>query len=82
MLNTSTSLVSEMIGQDDQASAVVFASLNIIESFANGYVVFFIMSYSLNDDPYYLKIVIGIMPILSCCGAYLISWWRFRNQSL
>jgi MFS family permease len=79
MLNTSTSLVSEMIGQDDHASAVVFASLNIVESFANGGVVFVIMSYSLNDDPGCLKFVIAIIPIMACIGAYIISYLRFKN---
>lgn len=79
MLNTSTSLVSEMIGQDDHASAVVFASLNIVESFSNGGVVFVIMSYSLNDDPEWLKFVIGVLPFLSCMGAYIISYFRFKN---
>ena len=81
MLNASTSLVSEMIGQDDDASAIVFACLNIVESFSNGYVVFFIMSNSLQAHEYSLKIIIGIMPIFCACGAYLISWWRFRNAA-
>lgn len=82
MLNTSTSLVSEMIGQDDEASAIVFASLNIVESFANGGVVFIIMSYSLNDSPAHLKFVIGVMPVLSATGAYIISYLRFHNKSV
>ena len=81
MLNASTSLVSEMIGQDDEASAIVFACLNIVESFSNGYVVFFIMSNNLQAHESSLKLIIGIAPILSACGAYVISWYRFRNSA-
>lgn len=81
MQNTSTSLVSEMIGHDDNSSAVVFASLNIIESFANGSVVYVIMAYSMNDSPTSLKFVIGILPLISAFGAYIISWARFRNAA-
>jgi hypothetical protein len=50
MMNTSTSLVSEMIGHDDQSSAIVYASFNIIESFSNGSVVFIINAYELTKD--------------------------------
>jgi hypothetical protein len=64
MLNTSTSLISEMIGQDDESSAVVFATFNIIESFSVGGTVFFIMAYSLVDHTDSLKLIIAIVPIV------------------
>jgi MFS family permease len=44
MMNSSVSLVSEMIGQDDEASAIVFACFNIVESFSVGGVAFIIMA--------------------------------------
>ena len=47
MLNTSSCLISDMIGQDDEASAVVFATLNILESFSVGGVAFFVMDSGL-----------------------------------
>jgi hypothetical protein len=81
MQNASTSLVSEMIGQDDNSSAVVFASLNIVESFSNGGVVYVIMAYSMNDSPAALKFVIAVLPLLSAIGAYVISYLRFRNAT-
>ena len=70
-----------MIGHDDEASAIVFASFNIAESFSNGYVVFLIMGNSLNDHESSLKIIMAICPILCAIGAYLLSYWRFRNMA-
>lgn len=78
-LNTSTSLISEMIGQDDEASAIVFATFNIIESFSVGGTVFVIMSYSLVDVEAYLKIIIALIPIACAVFQYIISRLRFKN---
>jgi MFS family permease len=81
MMNTSTSLVSEMIGQDDQASAVVFASFNIIESFAVGGVGFVIISLGMTDCASSLKFILGLMPIICAVSAYGISWGRWHNAT-
>ena len=50
MMNSATSLVSEMIGQDDEASAIVFAAFNILESFSNGTVVYVLTAYEFVED--------------------------------
>ena len=80
MMNTSTSLVSEMIGHDDQSSAIVYASFNIIESFSNGSVVFIINAYELTKDDWSLKIMISVIPIICSIVAFLISYIRFKNR--
>jgi MFS family permease len=80
-LNASASMISEMIGQDDAASAIVFATFNIIESFSVGGTVFVIMSYSLVDEKEYLKIIIAIVPCLCAICQYIISRWRFKNRA-
>ena len=77
MLNTSTGLVSEMIGQDDAASAIVFALFNILESFASGMVVFEIMAWSLVDSDISLRILMSIIPMICAFIAYFISKLRF-----
>ena len=53
-----------------------------MESFSNGFVVFFIMGQSLNDSPSSLKFIMGVMPIMAASGAYVISWLRFRNMAI
>jgi len=79
MMNSSTSLVSEMIGQDDQASAVVFASFNIIESFSVGGVAFVIMAGGLTDHVGPLRFTMAWVPVICALLAYIISYFRFRN---
>jgi MFS family permease len=81
MMNSSTSLVSEMIGQDDEASAVVFASFNIVESFSVGGVGFIIISMGLTDEARCLKFILALMPIICALLAYAISWWRYHEST-
>ena len=81
MMNTSVSLVSEMIGQDDDSSAIVFASFNIIESFTNGGVVYILNAYELVNDGFAMKIVLSILPVICSVGAYSISYCRFKNKA-
>ena len=81
MMNASTSLVSEMIGQDDQGSAVVFASFNIIESVSVGGVGFIIISLGLTDHAPSLKFILALMPIICATSAYGISWLRWHHAT-
>ena len=79
MMNTSVSLVSEMIGHDDQSSAIVYASFNIIESISNGSVVFIINAYELTKDDWSLKVIVSSIPIICSLITYIISYCRFKN---
>ena len=81
MLNTSTGLVSEMIGQDDAASAIVFALFNILESFSSGGVVFQIMAWSLIDSDFYLRVLMSVIPVICATMAFLLSRCRFKNRA-
>ena len=79
MMNTSTSLVSEMIGQDDEASAKVFACFNIIESFSVGGVGYIIMACGLTESASSLKFTLSCMPVICAISCYIISWIRFHH---
>ena len=81
MMNTSTSLVSEMIGQDDEASAKVFACFNILESFSVGGVGYIIMACGLTDSGSSLKFTLAIIPALCALACYVESWIRFHNAA-
>lgn len=82
IMNTSVSLVSEMIGQDDESSAIVFASFNIIESFTNGGVIYILNAYHFVNDSYSMKITLSLIPTICALGAYVISWLRFRRRAI
>ena len=73
-----------MIGQDDEASAVVFATLNILESFSVGGVAFVVMDSGMvgDDTPALpLALLISVSPIIFAVLSYLISWARFRKKA-
>lgn len=81
MMNSSTSLVSEMIGQDDEASAIVFASFNIIESFSNGGVAYLLTTFELVNDANAMRYILSIVPIICAIVAYCISYLRFKKRT-
>jgi len=45
MLNTATSLISDVIGKDDQSSAFVYGTYSFFEKIANGILIFFVTAY-------------------------------------
>ena len=80
MLNTSSSLISEMIGEDDENSAVVYATFNILESLSVGGVQEVVLGSGMCDDVMPLKILMSIIPIFTAVGAYIISRWKFKKK--
>lgn len=79
MLNTSSSLISEMIGTDDEASAIVYATFNILESLSVGGVAFVVMGSGMVDEKLPLKVLMTAVPLGCAVCAYLLSYWRFRK---
>jgi len=74
MLNTSSSLISEMIGTDDESSAVVYASFNILESLSVGGVAAIVLGSGMCDEDFPLKILMAWIPIVCAICAYIISY--------
>jgi hypothetical protein len=50
MLNTSTSLISDVIGNDVKNSAFVYGCYGLSEKFANGALLFWFISKYTDDD--------------------------------
>lgn len=82
MMNSSTSLVSEMIGHDDHASAIVFASFNIIESFSNGGVAYLLTTFDLVGSAVAMRWILSVVPIGCAVVAYVASYLRFRQSAV
>ena len=70
-----------MIGQDDEASAIVFASFNIIESFSNGGVAYILTTFQLVNEPTYMRWILSIVPIICSILAYTVSYFRFKKRT-
>ena len=75
MLNSSRSLISEMIAEDDDCSAVVYAAFNIIESLTTGLFVFMLLHSGMVDDIWPLKMLMAFLPMICAVCSYLMSYW-------
>ena len=73
MLNTATSLISDVIGNDAENSAFVYGCYSLFDKFANGGLLFWIIdSYSDNGDA--LKYIMAFVPILCSILAYVLTF--------
>ena len=73
MLNTGTSLISDVIGSDSKNSAFVYGFYSLMDKFANGAMLFIIIqNYSDRARP--LRFVISIVPILCSILCFFFTW--------
>eukprot|EP00350_Pseudokeronopsis_sp_OXSARD2_P000732 CAMPEP_0170544764 /NCGR_PEP_ID=MMETSP0211-20121228/3401_1 /TAXON_ID=311385 /ORGANISM="Pseudokeronopsis sp., Strain OXSARD2" /LENGTH=317 /DNA_ID=CAMNT_0010848491 /DNA_START=561 /DNA_END=1514 /DNA_ORIENTATION=- len=76
MLNTATSLISDVIGNNEQSSAFVYGAYSFADKVANGILLFFITDLWLNDEHSdAIKYILGCTPIIcsiiACFFTYL-----------
>ena len=69
MLNTATSLISDVIGTDSDNSAFVYGCYSLFDKFANGFLLFYIIK-EFSEDGVALKWIIAIVPTFTA----LLSW--------
>ena len=73
MLNTSTSLISDVINQDAESAAFVYGIYSFLDKFANGFLLFWLVAkYSENDKA--LRLIISVIPISAAAGTALLTW--------
>jgi len=59
MLNTSTSLISDVINQDAESAAFVYGIYSLLDKFANGFLLcWLVKKYSENDKA--LRLIISL----------------------
>jgi len=73
MLNTATSLISDVIGKDDQSSAFVYGAYSFFDKVANGVLLFFITAYY-NKNETALRYIIGLTPFLCSVMAFGLTY--------
>ena len=77
MLNTGTSLISEVIGTDNKSSAFVYGVYSLLDKFANGFLLWWLVrNYS--KDVSALKFILAIIPSVSSLGCALMTWIGMR----
>lgn len=73
MLNTATSLISDVIGQDSANSAFVYGCYSLFDKFANGILLFWMVA-QFNEDGESLKIIIAVVPPLCALASFILTW--------
>jgi len=73
MLNTATSLISDVIGKDADSAAFVYGAYSFFDKVANGVIIFIITSFY-NTDPTALKWIIGTTPIICSVSAFGLTY--------
>ena len=73
MINTSTSLISDVIGKDAESSAFVYGFYSFMDKIANG----FAIERALNlykEDAVGLKVIMGGLPVVSAILAFALTF--------
>jgi len=73
MMNTATSLISDVIGNDSENSAFVYGCYSLFDKFANGALLYWMIA-SYADDPYALKYIISIVPTICSIFAFILTY--------
>ena len=77
MLNTSVSLISDVIGTDNKSSAFVYGVYSLLDKFANGFLLWWLVrNYS--KDVTALRLILAIIPSISSLGCALMTWIGMR----
>ena len=72
MLNTGTSLITDVIGNDVKSAAFVYGAYSLLDKFANGFLLFyFVAKYSTSMIA--LRSIISFTPIISSGGCALVT---------
>lgn len=73
MLNTGTSLINDVIGNDTQSAAFVYGVYSFLDKLANGILLFWLVAaYSKNETA--LRWIMGLVPTLSAAATAILTW--------
>lgn len=73
ILNTATSLISDIIGQDAENSAFVYGVYSLFDKFANGFLLYYIVA-NYTDNALDLRYIIAGIPVFCSFGAYSLTY--------
>ena len=77
MLNTGTSLISDVIGTDNKSSAFVYGVYSLLDKFANGFLLWWLVrNYS--KDVTALKYILAVIPSVASFFCALMTWIGLR----
>ena len=78
MLNTSTSLISDVIGNDSENAAFVYGVYGLFDKAANGLILYFVVEAYSEDHPTELKWIFATVPIGGALFAFALSYYGHK----
>ena len=73
MLNTGTSCISDVIGQDNTSAAFVYGTYSLFDKFANGILLYWLVA-QYADDENALQWIMAIVPTASAIVCTFATW--------
>jgi len=73
MLNTGTSLINDVIGNDTGSAAFVYGVYSFLDKFANGILLFWLVA-AFSKDAEALRWIMGLVPTASAFATALLTW--------
>lgn len=77
-LNTSASLMSDMIGNNNKSSAFVYGTYSLVDKFASGLLLVFI-GETMIENAFWLRCLAGFLPVISIFMALL--FWKVGQKN-
>ena len=79
-MNTATSLISDVIGDDSENAAFVYGFYSLADKIGNGALLFVLVS-QYTTDPYALRYILSTIPVICSVLAYCLTWIGNRFYS-
>ena len=73
MLNTATSLISDVIGNDSENSAFVYGCYSLFDKVANGLLLYWMVA-SYSADKHALRYIMSVIPIFTSIFAFVLTY--------
>ena len=73
MMNTATSLISDVIGSDAENSAFVYGCYSLADKFSNG-ALLYIMIAKFDKDEVALRWILVVTPIFCAINAFIMTY--------
>ena len=73
MLNTGTSLISDVLGNDVKSAAFVYGAYSLLDKFANGFLLYWLVAeYAYDVEA--LKIIMSFVPCMCALGTTIVTF--------
>mmetsp|Transcript_6841 Transcript_6841/g.11048 ORF Transcript_6841/g.11048 Transcript_6841/m.11048 type:complete len:102 (-) Transcript_6841:30-335(-) len=73
MLNTATSLISDVIGTDAENSAFVYGCYSFFDKLANGLLLMWMLA-KFTEDADALRMIMFLVPVVSSVACFILTW--------